>query len=205
MNILIIGAVFAVLLLFVPKWLERSKAAMLAQYEILEKRFRLKRKTYPSKWGKGIAERHSLSGEFRGYPISLYDHFRGGGKDKEIWTSLTLEMLFAGELEIVLEPHEGDAAARFPTGDSLSLVECELIGYSLYSDSELLAKKLFDLPTCERVSDIEAVGSFRLSKGFFEYRESGLMLDETMRIRFQEALRLLADLGDRLAELTEKT
>ena len=41
MNILIIGAVFAVLLLIVPRLLGRSREAMLAQYEIIEKRFRL--------------------------------------------------------------------------------------------------------------------------------------------------------------------
>lgn len=205
MNILIIGAVFAVLLLFVPRLLERSKAAMLAQYEILEKRFRLKRKTYPSKWGKGIGERHTLSGEYHGYPVSLYDHYRESGKGKERWTSLSLEMLFAGELEMCLEPHEGDAAARFPKRDSLSRVDCELKEYSLYSDSETLAKKLFDSPTCERVSECKFAGSFRLSKGFFEYRESGLMVDDAMRLRFQDALRLLADLGDRLAEETDIT
>ena len=83
MNILIIGAVFAVLLLIVPRLLGRSREAMLAQYEIMEKRFRLQRKIYPSKWGKGIGERYVLSGDFHGYPISLYDHYRGSGQSKE--------------------------------------------------------------------------------------------------------------------------
>jgi hypothetical protein len=41
MNILIIGAIFAVLLLIVPRLLGCSREAMLAQYEIMEKRFRL--------------------------------------------------------------------------------------------------------------------------------------------------------------------
>ena len=96
MNILIIGAVFAVLLLIVPRLLGRSREAMLAQYEIMEKRFRLQRKIDPSKCGKGIGERYALSGDFHGYPISLYDHYRGSGQSKETWTSLTLEMFLRG-------------------------------------------------------------------------------------------------------------
>lgn len=203
MNILIVGAVFAVLLLFVPRLLGRSKEAMLAQYEILEKRFRLQLKTYPSKWGKGIGERYSLSGDFHGYPVNLYDHYRGSGRSRETWTTLTLEMLFAGELEIRLEPVDGDRAARFPRSDSLIKMDCELANFEIYTDKEAIGKSLLDGPTSERIGQFQGSGSFRLSKGFFEYRESGQMGNEAMRIRFQEALRLLADLGDRLSEIVD--
>lgn len=138
MNILIIGAIFAVLLLIVPLLLGRSREAMLAQYEIMEKRFRLQRKIYPSKWGKGIGERYALSGDFHGYPISLYDHYRGSGQSKETWTSLTLEMLFAGELEILLEPVEGDRGACFAIGDSSMRVDAGLENFEVYSNSNTI-------------------------------------------------------------------
>lgn len=203
MNILIVGAVFAVLLLFVPRLLGRSKEAMLAQYEILEKRFLLKLKTYPSKWGRGIGERYALSGDFHGYPVSLYDHYRGSGQSKETWTSLTLEMLFVGELEICLEPVNGDSTARFPRTDSLIQIGSEKDDIAVYTDQEVIGKKLLNGPSSERIAQFKGSGSFRLSKGFFEYRESGVMRDEAMRIHFQEALRLLADLGDRLSEIVD--
>jgi hypothetical protein len=204
MEILIIGAVFAVLLLIVPRLLGRSRESMLAQYEILEKRFRLQRKTYPSKWGKGIGERYALSGDFHGYPISLYDHYRGSGQSKETWTSLTLEMLFSGELEIVLERVDGgDLGARFARADSLMRVDAGLENFEVYTNSDTIIESLLNKSTCEQITEFQGMGCFRLSKGFFEYRESGQMGDAAMRIRFQEALRLLADLGDRLSELKE--
>ena len=203
MNILIIGAVFAVLLLIVPRLLGRSREAMLAQYEIMEKRFRLQRKIYPSKWGKGIGERYALSGDFHGYPISLYDHYRGSGQSKETWTSLALEMLFAGELEILLETVEGDRGARFARGDSLMRVDAGLENFEVYTNSNTIIELLLNKSTCEQITEFKGVGCFRLSKGFFEYRECGQMGDAAMRIRFQEALKILADLGDRLSELKE--
>lgn len=204
MNILIIGAVFAVILLFVPRLLGRSKEAMLDQYHVFEKRFWFQLKVYPSKWGKGIGERYTLYGDYHGFPVTLYDHFHGSGRKKERWTSLSLEMLFAGELEIVLESRNGDVAARFSRSESVVDIGCQAGEFAVFSDSEAIGKSLLDGETGDRIAQFGSPGSFRLSKGFFEYRESGLMLDEKMRIRFQAALGILADLGDRLAELVGK-
>jgi len=98
---------------------------------------------------------------------------------------------------------DGDASARFPRSDSLIKLDCEQANFEIYTDQETIGKSLFDGPTIERIGQFQGSGSFRLSKGFFEYRESGQMGNEAMRIRFQEALRLLADLGDRLSEIVE--
>ncbi len=201
MEILIIGGILALALLFVPGWLGRSRQAMLAQYEAFEKRYYFSRKRYPSKWGRGIGDRYSLSGEFQGYPATLYDHFRGEGRAKQVWTSLSLEMLFAGELEAVIEPSVGDNEARFPKGEFLEDVEVTAGVYSVFSNSVAVGGNLLDEEVVERFDRFKGRGSFRLSKGFFEYRESGRMTDDAKRLAFQEALAILALLGDRLSEL----
>jgi len=51
-NILIIGAICAVAVLIVPRFLGRGKGKMLSQYGVLGKRFRLKRHAFASKWGR---------------------------------------------------------------------------------------------------------------------------------------------------------
>ena len=201
MEILIIGGILALALLFVPGWLGRSREAMLTQYTALEKRFYFTRKRYPSKWGRGIGDRYSLSGDFQGYPITLYDHFRGEGSAKQVWTSLSLEMLFAGEMEALIEPSIGDDAARFPKGESLEDVGATAGAFSVFSNSVGIGRDLLDAELNERFERFKGRGSFRLSKGFFEYRESGRMIDETKRLAFQDALAILAALGDRLSEL----
>lgn len=201
MFILIIGLVFAIALLFLPRILARSQSAMLAQYEILERRFQFKRTVYTSKWGGGIGERHSLSGSFSGYPVSLYDHYREGESGKVVWTTLAMEMLYAGEREIVLEAVDGDELARFERKAEMAAVDSALEGFALYADVEDLGERLIDESLQERINRFRGTGSFRLSKGFFEYRETGRILDEAARIRFQEALTVLAELGDRVAEL----
>tara|TARA_B100000902_G_scaffold353706_1_gene365374 strand:- start:418 stop:621 length:204 start_codon:yes stop_codon:yes gene_type:complete len=62
---------------------------------------------------------------------------------------------------------------------------------------------LLNKSTCEQITQFKGMGCFRLSKGFFEYRECGKIGDAAMRIRFQEALKIQADLGDRVSELKE--
>ena len=100
-NILIIGAICAVAVLIVPGFLGRGKGKMLSVWSV-EKRFRLKRHSFASKWGAGIAEPLVVR-RIQGYPIAIYDHFRGRGRKKRIWTSLTLEATFAGEREFLIE------------------------------------------------------------------------------------------------------
>ena len=199
-NILIIGAICAVALLVIPGFLGRSKGKMLAQYGVLEKRFRLKRHAFTSKWGAGIAERHSLRGEYRGYPIALYDHFLGKGSKKRLWTSLTLEATFAEEREFVIESPSTADEARFrdrtkevsPSGEAGPFRITSLNGQSDAGFVDALAT--------ERLASFEGPGAFRLSKGFFEYRETGLLVDEATRLRFQEALLILAEMADRVSE-----
>ena len=201
MLILAIGVVFALALLFIPRILGRSQAAMLQQYEILERRFHLKRKTYKSAWGQGIGERTSLSGEFRGYPLSLYDHSHESDPQKRVWTTLAFEMLFAGELELVLNPTFDENEARYEPSESLITVEPGMDLYAMSSNDPNKAGQFLNGPLIERLAAFSGKGSFRLSKGFLEYREMGRMTDPTMRTRYQEAMLLLADMGDRIEEL----
>ena len=201
MLILFIGLVFALLLLFLPRILGRSQMAMLAQYEIFEKRFQFKRSVFPSKWGSGIGERFSLSGSYGGYPVSLYDHYREGESGKTLWTSLSFEMLFAGELEVLLDSINGDELARFDRKPELVKSEVATGAFLIYSDLQGIGDRLLNDSLRSRFDEFQGKGSFRLSKGFFEYRESGRILDESARVRFQAALMILAELGDRVAEL----
>ena len=199
-NILIIGALCAIAVLVIPGFLGRSNEKMLSQYRVLEKRFRLKRHAFASKWGTGIAERHSLSGEYRGYQIAIYDHFRGKGLEKRVWTSLTLEATFAGEREFVIESPSTEDEARFNDGGK-ELIRCGEAGpfriccLDENSDAGLAVRLGSD-----RLAAFEGPGAFRLSKGFFEYREKGRLVDEAMRLRFQEALLILAEMADCVSE-----
>ncbi len=201
MFILVIGLVFALILLFLPHVLGRSQTAMLVQYEILERRFQLKRSAFSSKWGSGIGERFSLSGAYGGYPVSLYDHYHESKSGKTLWTSLSLEMLFAGELEILLEATDGDEQARFDRKAEFVKTESPIASYVIYSDSQAIGDRLLNESLRSRLEEFQGKGSFRLSKGFFEYRESGRILEDATRIRFQSALMILAELGDSVAEL----
>ena len=200
MFILVIGVIFALGLMLLPRLLGRRQAAMLEQYEILEKRFLLKRKVYPSKWGKGIGERYALSGDYGGYSVSLYDYFHQSESSKQVWTGLSFEMLFAGELELAIEPEVGDEAARFEALEPLEPASTPVGRFRFKSNAGDSLEGIADDALLERFERFQGRGSFRLSKGFFEYRESGLMEDAETRIHFQEAIPLLARLGDRLKE-----
>lgn len=199
-NILIIGAICAVAVLIVPGFLGRGKGKMLSQYGVLEKRFRLKRHAFASKWGSGIGERYSLSGEYRGYPIAIYDHFRGSGRKKRIWTSLTMEATFAGEREFLIESPLTEDEARF-NGGAKDLILCGEAGpFRIRCSDDNSDAGLAGALGTERLAAFEGPGAFRLSKGFFEYREKGRLVDESMRLRFQEALLILAEMADRVSE-----
>lgn len=199
-NILIIGAICAVSLLIVPGLLGRSKGKMLSQYGVLEKRFRLKRHAFTSKWGAGIGERHSLSGEYRGYSVAIYDHFKGKGSKKRVWTSLTLEATFAGEREYVVESSATDDEARFDI-DPGKKVSCGKAGdFQICCLGEETDPGFSACLNSDRLMAFQGPGAFRLSKGFFEYRERGRLVDEAMRLRFQEGLLILAEMADRVSE-----
>jgi len=199
-NILIIGAICAVALLIVPGLLGRSKGKMLSQYGVLEKRFRLKRHAFASKWGAGIGERHSLSGEYRGYPVAIYDHFKGEGSNKRVWTSLTLEATFAGEREFIIESSATDDEARFDIAPG-ERVSCGEAGdFKIWRSGEDTDPGFLGSLKSDRLAAFRGSGAFRLSKGFFEYREKGRLVDEAMRLRFQEALLILAEMADRVSE-----
>ncbi len=113
-------------------------------------------------------------------------------------------MLFAGERQIAIESENGEAAAKFPGDDSLALLVPSLGAYAIRSDDPSIEGVFQDESVSSRIERFEGRGAFRLSKGFFEYRETGRMLDEAKRIRYQDALMILAAIGDRLSERLEK-
>lgn len=170
------------------------------QYETLEKRFTLKRKITPTKWGSGIGERFTLQGEFRGYPVSIYNHYHKNEGKKQEWTSLVVEMLFAEKLAFDVVFNSSQNAAKFDAMNAEYSIEAgEGIAYNVNRDNAegLLSEKLL-----ERLAMLEkkqTCGVLRLSKGFLEYREAGVMTSEEMRIRFQDALLLSAELADQIS------
>ncbi len=200
MPILIAGLVAAAILLLLPRFLGRRQQRMLEQYEVLEKRFALSRRVSQSRWGKGIGEHYSLHGESRGYPLSLYSHFLKKGKRRADWTSLVFEALFAEDVEFCIEFRGTEDLARFDNRkDWRSRAEKE---GAVLNASEDLASIWADEGVTRRfqfLSKQERVGAIRLSKGFLEYREVGFMEDEAQRLRFQEAILLLAMICDALS------
>lgn len=170
---------------------------MLQQYEVLEKRFGLDRHVAQSRWGKGIGEHYSLRGRNRGYPLSLYSHFRKSDRKKVVWTSLVFEALFAEDLELRIEFEGTDDASRFERSDALEAIAAPpkvrvLANADLQScfADEAIVRRL------ESFGKKERCGAISLSKGFVEYREVGVMDTEDSRLRFQEAILLLASLCD---------
>lgn len=207
MEILVIGLILAIALLFVPRIMSRGQADTLKQYRILEKRFGLTDKITMSKWGAGIGERHRLEGAFRGYQITLYSHYHEDDGRRVDWTTLAMETLFAGELELDLSFADTTPEARFPEtkwthveeirdGVALSLSENEA---RTVFDSEILVKRL------EALMSDSSPGAIRLGKGFLEYREHGSMSEDATRARFQLALLLLAELADGISLYVTET
>ncbi len=200
MPILIAGLVAAVILLLLPRFLGRRQERVLSQYQVLEKRFGFTRRVSQSRWGKGIGERYSLHGESRGYPLSLYSHFLKKDKRRTDWTSLVFEVLFVEDLEFCIEFSGMQKAAAFSSGkDYASVEKREKVTLSATEDlsrvwnDESVAKRL------QVIGSQATVGAIRLSKGFLEYREIGFMEGEAERLRFQEAILLLASLSDALS------
>ncbi len=173
---------------------------MLRQYEVLEKRFGLSKRVTQSRWGKGIGERCSLHGDSRGYPLSLYDHFVKGEGGKQEWTSLVLEALFAGDIEFLMEFEGTQEGARFDRPQRFQ-VKGLYSGATVFSSDSL--KDVFEdeavVKRLEFLSKQSVCGSVRLNKGFLEYREVGVVVSEVQRLRFQEAILMLATLCDRLS------
>ncbi|MDQ8185977.1 hypothetical protein [Pelagicoccus sp. SDUM812002] len=200
MPILIAGLVAAAILLLLPRFLGRRQQRMLEQYHVLEKRFGLSLRVSQSRWGKGIGEHHSLHGESRGYPLSLYSHFVKKEKDKLEWTSLVFEALFAESVEFCIEFKGTDDLARFEISEACgSQMEGE--GFVI-SASEDLSKIWRDESVAKRFPFLArqpSSGAIRLSKGFLEYRETGMMEFEEQRLRFQEAILFLASICDALS------
>ncbi len=188
------------ILLLLPRFLGRRQERVLSQYQVLEKRFGFTRRVSQSRWGKGIGERYSLHGESRGYPLSLYSHFLKKDKRRTDWTSLVFEVLFVEDLEFCIEFSGMQKAAAFSSGkDYASVEKREKVTLSATEDlsrvwnDESVAKRL------QVIGSQATVGAIRLSKGFLEYREIGFMEGEAERLRFQEAILLLASLSDALS------
>lgn len=177
----------------------------LKQYAVLERRFYLQRQTFRSKWGKGIGERCRLQGDYHGYPIALYSHFHGTGSGKREWTCVTMELLFAGEIEFDIVFSSSDSQARFEkplAGEHRELAP----GIELVASCEAMVEPVLRA-VHERLLQFAIkpeLGVFRLSKGFLEYREAGLMIDDACRIRFQEALLIMGETGDALSVFVAK-
>ena len=175
---------------------------MLQQYEVLEKRFRLTRKRHRSKWGSGIGERFTLEGDYRGYPVSLYDHFHGGGRERIAWTSLVLEVLFAELLELDIVFASSSSEASFGPPREGTRVIFEEGGLRVWASEAELAEFVLSPEIRDRLLSMakrSCSGVVRLSKGFLEYREKGFIKDDSKRAAYQDALILLADLADQIS------
>lgn len=199
-KLLSVCGIVVVALALVPRFLGRRQEKASKQYDVLEKRFGLTRRVTHSRWGKGIGERFSLDGQSRGYPLSLYDHFSKKENVRHEWTSLVFEALFAGEVEFCIEFPGTQEGSRFSSGD-WPINDAAQAGVDI-SASESLGKIFLEEGTAKRLEFFAGqpvCGTIRLSKGFLEYRETGLMEDEKTRLRFQEAILLLADVCDSLS------
>ncbi len=200
MPILIAGLVATAILLLLPRFFGRQQDRMLKQYHVLEKRFGLSRRVSQSRWGKGIGERFSLHGDSRGYPLSLYSHFVKKEKKRTDWTSLVFEALFAEGVEFSIEFKGTEFESKFEEVKSLT---CQIDSETFPGkSSEDLSKIWNDEAIVKRfqfLSNQATSGAIRLNKGFLEYREVGVMKTEEQRLRFQEAILLLASLCDALS------
>ncbi|MDQ8202568.1 hypothetical protein [Pelagicoccus sp. SDUM812003] len=201
MAILIVGLVAALSLLILPRFIGTKLDKTLVQYGILEKRFGLSQKVTRSVWGKGIGERHTLAGHYRGYDVSLYHHFHGKGKRRQEWTSLVFETLFAGGFELRIGFKDTSPQARFASLENGASRELPA-GVSLACNDDAFLEALARETVADRLASLSSAGipgAILLSKGFLEYREAGQMVDEAMRLRFQQAFLVLAELADALS------
>lgn len=205
MQILVIGIFAAVLLLLIPKLVGAKQSKMLSQYEMLEKRFGLDHRIAQSKWGKGIGEHHRLDGTYHGCTVSLYSHYKQLGKRRVVWTSLVFETLYAEEFEFDIELGNVPKGARYPRKDYVSVQEIYPRTLLLENRTEVDSSLLVSEKALRRIGALakrERAGAIRLAKGFLEYRESGELLSDEMRERFQDAFLLLGELADGIGEVT---
>ncbi len=205
MKLLAIVVVLTIGLLLVARFVGPRQERALGQYELLKKRFGFKLRTRKSRWGKGINERFALEGDFHGYPISIHSHFHKEGGRKVEWTSLVLELLSAGELAFDVVFEGSAPRSRFETlqdGESLPLAFGASFQVNRPNAEKLLGDK--SKARLEAFSKKIDCGVFRLSKGFLEYREPGLMTSDEMRIRYQDALLLSAELADAVSVFVAK-
>lgn len=203
MTILYLALGLAAALAVAQALVGRRKRRLQANLELLQKRFGLEAKVYARPMLPGFGERRTLSGEFRGYSVALYDHYLGRGRRRRRWTSLTLEALFAEDLELRLEPREGDESARFEPADSLApakLGDPELDGlWRAWCSDPAFAAGVWTESLDNHLKELGRsgeAGSLRLSKGFLEYRESEYIDSQSKRLRFQTAFLVLAELAD---------
>lgn len=200
MTILVVGLIAAVLVMLLPRFFGRGQERMLEQYAVLEKRFGFDRQVAKSRWGRGIGERFSLKGESRGYPLSLYAHHQKLEGRKVEWTSLVFEALFAEDIELCIWFVGTEVGARFQQKENLPRVRLrEGVEFRSNDDLEqyLLAEGLQN--RLGSFAKMDRCGAVLLSKGFLEYRETGTLDNEERRLRFQEAILLLANLCDALS------
>ncbi len=205
MKLLAIVVGLTIGLLIAARFVGQRQERVLGQYELLQKRFGFKLRTRKSRWGRGIDERFALEGDFHGYPVSIYSHFHKEDGRKMEWTSLVLELLSAGDLAFDIE-FEGSAPlsgfGALQESESLSLASGVSFRVNRPNAGKLLGDK--SRTRLEVFSKKSCCGVFRLSKGFLEYREVGLMTGDEMRVRYQDALLLSAELADAVSVFVAK-
>lgn len=201
MYLLSLCIIAVVVILLIPRVFGDRQGRMLKQYETLEKRFGFSHRIAQSKWGKGIGEHHSLVGEYRGYPFSVYSHYVKDGGRKRVWTSLVAEVLFVGEAELCIEFKDTQQEATFSAKEELAHSRVG-DGWRASSDLRDILSVLEEPAFRDRLLRFATkgeCGAIRLSKGFIEYRETGRMESDMIRLRFQEAMLLLGDFADSLS------
>jgi|GEM_PF-592632 len=204
---LIFGLLIAALVLFyLIGWvLDAMRSGTFEQYEQLRKRFGFELRRFSSRWGWNIGERYVVDGRYRGYSVRVYEHFQTGEKGRQRWTSMTFELLFTGGLEWLIEAEGTQRQSRFETPEALFEKENAIEGAPearVRLNDPGWKGLVLESESLERVNRFFAkteIGSIRLSKGFLEYRESGVLRENEMRIRFQDAILILADLADGLS------
>ena len=203
----IFGVFAGILILFyvIGRLMDAQRSGMLEQFEIMRKRFGFELRRFGSKWGWGIGEHYALEGRYRGYSVHVYEHFHASDKEKQHWTSITFELLFTGGLELLVETPGTQERARFEHLHSVQKTDAALgndLSVTVYlNDPKWKALDLEEaqLERMKRFFGNASMGSIRLSKGFIEYREAGALRENEMRIRFQDAILVLADISDALS------
>ena len=203
----IFGVFAGILILFyvIGRLVDAQRSGMLEQYEVMRKRFGFELRRFGSKWGWGIGEHYALEGRYRGYSVHVYEHFHESDRRKQRWTSMTFELLFTGGLELLAETPGTQEEARFERLHLVEKTDSALgkdLGVALCLNDpkwKPLDLEEAQLERMKRFFENASMGAIRLSKGFIEYREAGTLRESDMRIRFQDAILVLADISDALS------